>query len=210
MTNPFVADTSVFGAGAAAEKQVIAELVQTERAARDQGQWQRMAACYWPDSTVAISWITSTGPEFVGASKRAFEAGVRHVHQMSPTLVVLNGRRAVAETGCAILLPGVIGGVEVVVTCQARLHARATRIGGEWRLSGLTGAYHGDALATRDGRPAPALNQGRLAALRAPYRYMAYLLAESGKTAREDLAGPDRPELMAALWKAEADWLAKG
>ncbi len=158
MTNPFVADTSVFGAGAAAEKQVIAELVQTERAARDQGQW----------------------------------------------------RRAVAETGCAILLPGVIGGVEVVVTCQARLHARATRIGGEWRLSGLTGAYHGDALATRDGRPAPALNQGRLAALRAPYRYMAYLLAESGKTAREDLAGPDRPELMAALWKAEADWLAKG
>jgi hypothetical protein len=191
------------------DKAAVAELVQTERAARDQGQWERMAACYGPHSIVAISWITSSGPEFVEASKAAFAAGVRHIHQLSPTLVTLGEDKALAETGCVILLPGVIDGVEVTVACQARLHARCVRVGDEWRLEALTGAYYGDALTVRGAGPPPELDPARLASYRAPYRYMAYLLAESGKTARDDLPAPDRPELLQSLWSAEAAWLAK-
>ena len=87
----------------------VAELGQTERAARDQGQWDRMAACYWPKSVVSISWINCSGPEFVEASKTAFAEGVRHVHQMSPCIVTLKGDKALAETGCTVL-PGGRGG----------------------------------------------------------------------------------------------------
>jgi len=112
------------------DKAQVAELVQTERAARDQGQWARMLACYHADSRVSISWVEATGPEFVAMSERAFAAGVRHLHMMSPTLVTLNGGRALAETGCVILLNGNIGRTPVMVSTQARLFCRGERAGG--------------------------------------------------------------------------------
>ncbi|MFO1014617.1 MAG: nuclear transport factor 2 family protein [Caulobacteraceae bacterium] len=190
------------------DKAAIAELVQTERAARDQGQWDRMAACYWPKSVVSISWINTSGPEFVEASKKAFAEGVRHIHHMAPTLVTLKGDRALAETGCEILLGGKIGGVAVSVTSQARLHCRVERRNGAWKLISLTAAYFGDAMAAKNPREIPPLDSAQLASYRETYRFLAYLLAQSGKAARPDLAGIDRPDLMKRLHDAEAAWLA--
>lgn len=190
------------------DKADVAELVQTERAARDQGQWDRMAACYWPKSVVSISWINCSGPEFVEASKTAFAEGVRHVHQMSPCIVTLKGDKALAETGCTILLGGRVGGVAVGVTSQARLYSRAERRNGTWKLISLTAAYFGDTMAAKDPREFPELENDQLAGYRAPYRYLAYLLAETGKSARPDLPGIDRPDLMRRLFEAETAWLA--
>jgi hypothetical protein len=191
------------------EKLAVAEVVQTERAARDQGQWDRMAACYHPDAVVSISWIETTGLQFVTASKAAFAAGIRHLHQMTPTLVTLNGRRALAETGCAILLGGRIGGVEVMVTSQARLHARVERRGDEvWRISGLRAVYFQDAMAACVPGEVPPLDRARLDGYRPSLRFLSYLLEESGKTPRSDLAGIDRPDLVDAMLAAETDWLA--
>ena len=191
------------------DKAAIAELVQTERAARDQGQWARLADCYHPDSVVSISWIECSGPDFVAASQRAFAAGVRHLHQMSPSIVALAGDRALAETGCAILLGGLVGGVKVTVTTQARLFARVERRDGEWRIARLSALYFQDAMASDTPGQFPVLDEARLASYRPSYRYLSYLLAESGKTARGDLAGIDRPDLCAALYAAEGEWLAK-
>jgi hypothetical protein len=191
------------------DKLAVAEVVQTERAARDQGQWARMAACFHPDSVVSISWIETTGPAFVAASEQAFAAGVRHLHQMAPTLVTLNGDRALAETGCAILLGGRVGGVEVMVTSQARMHARIERrADGGWRIAGLRAVYFEDAMAARIPGEVPPLDRERLAGYRPSYRFLSYLLVESGKTPRPDLAGIDRPELVEAMLAGEADWLA--
>lgn len=192
-----------------ADKAAIAELVQTERAARDQGQWDRFAACYHKDSVVSISWIECSGPEFVEASKAAFARGIRHLHQMAPTIVNLNGDRALAETGCAILLGGTIGGVVVTVTSQARLFARIERRG-VWRIARFSALYFQDALASDTPGQFPSLDTSRLATYRPSYRHLAYLLAESGKTARPDLPGIDRPELCDAFYRDEAAWLADG
>ncbi|MDQ0464929.1 hypothetical protein QO010_002713 [Caulobacter ginsengisoli] len=191
------------------DRAAVADLVQTERAARDQGQWDRMAACFHPDSRVSLSWIETTGPAFVEASRAAFAAGVRHLHQMSPTLVSLNGDRALAETGCVILLPGAVGGVGVTVTCQARLFARAERReDGVWRLAGLRPHYFRDSLAADQPGQAPVLDEARLAGYRQSYRFLSYLLEETGKTPRPDLAGADRPDLAEAAAAEEAAWLA--
>ena len=142
-----------------------ADLVQTERAARDQGQWDRMAGCFHPDSRVSLSWIETTGPAFVEASRAAFAAGVRHLHQMSPTLVRLNGARALAETGCVVILPGVIGGVAVTVSCQARLFACAERrADGAWRIAALRPHYIRDTIAADLPGEVPVLDRARLAA----------------------------------------------
>lgn len=190
------------------DRAAVIDLVQTERAARDQGQWDRMAACYHADSTVSISWIETTGPEFVAASKAAFANGIRHLHRMSPTLVTLNGSRALAETGCVILLPGTIGGVAVTVCADARLFARAEKRG-VWRLTRLAGLYLTDSWHFENGQY-PEIDHARLATYRQPYRHLSYLLAESGKQARADLPALDRPELCDALYRAEGVWLADG
>ncbi|MBX3481659.1 MAG: nuclear transport factor 2 family protein [Caulobacter sp.] len=193
------------------DKLAVAEVIQTERAARDQGQWARMAACYHPDSLVSISWIETSGPEFVAASERAFAAGLRHLHQMAPTLVTLSGDRALAETGCAILLGGRIGGVEVLVTSHARLHARVERRGdGAWRILRLGAVYFQDAMTARIPGEVPPLDPLRLAAYRPSLRFLSYLLEEGGKTPRADLAGIDRPELVEAMLGSEQAWLTTG
>lgn len=191
------------------DRAAVIDLIQTERAARDLGQWERMAACYHPDSTVSLSWLETSGPAFVEASRAAFAAGVRHLHQMSPTLVRLAGDRALAETGCVILLPGSVGGVAVTVTCQARLYARVERRDGRhWRILGLRPHYFRDTMAADLPGPAPDLDRERLAGYRQSYRCLSYLLEESGKTPRGDLAGADRPDIAQALEAAEAAWLA--
>ncbi len=188
------------------DRAAVIDLVQTERAARDQGQWDRMAACYHAASTVSISWIETTGPDFVAASKTAFANGIRHLHRMSPSIVTLNGDRALAETGCVILLPGKIGDVPVTVSADARLFARAEKRG-VWRLSRLAGLYLTDSWQFETG-VTPTIDRDRLAAYRAPYRHLSYLLAESGKQARADLPGLDRPDLCEALYRAEGAWLS--
>ncbi|MFT3809074.1 MAG: nuclear transport factor 2 family protein [Micropepsaceae bacterium] len=188
------------------DRAAVIDLVQTERAARDQGQWDRMAACYHADSAVSISWIETTGPDFVAASKTAFANGICHLHRMSPTLVTLNGTRALAETGCVILLPGKIDGVTVTVSADARLFARAEKRG-VWRLTRLAGLYLTDNWQFETGAR-PQIDHARLAAYRAPYRHLSYLLAESGKQARADLPGLDRPDLCEMLYRAEGAWLA--
>ena len=189
------------------DKLAVAEVVQTERAARDQGQWARMAACYHPDSLVSISWIETSGPEFVAASERAVAAGLRHLHQMAPTLVTLNGDRALAETGTAILLGGRIGAVEVMVTSHARMHARVERRDGAWRIARLGAVYFEDEMRARIPGEVPALNAARLAGYRPSLRFLSYLLEEGGKTPRADLAGIDRPDLIEAMLAAELAWL---
>lgn len=191
-----------------ADRAAIIDLVQTERSARDQGQWDRMSACYHADSTVSISWIETTGPDFVTASKAAFANGIRHLHRMSPTLVTLNGERALAETGCVIVLPGAISGTPVTVTADARLFVRAEKRG-VWRISRLAALYLADSWAFEPG-VVPAIDRPRLANYRSPYRHLSYLLNESGKQARADLPGIDRPDLCEALYRAEGAWLNHG
>lgn len=190
------------------DKLAVAEVVQTERAARDQGQWARMAACYHPDSVVSISWIETSGAEFVAASQKAFAAGLRHLHQMAPTLVTLNGDRALAESGAAILLGGRIGDAEVLVTSHARMHARVERRDSVWRIVRLGAVYFEDEMRARIPGEVPALDAARLAGYRPSLRFLSYLLEESGKTPRADLAGVDRPDLVEAFLNAEQDWLA--
>ncbi len=190
------------------DKLAVAEVVQTERAARDQGQWARMAACFHPDSVVSISWIETSGADFVAASEKAFASGMRHLHQMAPTLVTLNGDRALAESGAAILLGGRISGVEVMVTSHARMHARVERRDGAWKIVRLGAVYFEDAMAARIPGETPVLDAARLAGYRPSLRFLSYLLEEGGKTPKTDLAGIDRPDLVEAMLGADQAWLA--
>ena len=60
---------------ASLDRLAVAELVQRERAARDQGIWDEMAACYHPESRIETAWFKGTGAEFVARTSRMLGDG---------------------------------------------------------------------------------------------------------------------------------------
>jgi SnoaL-like domain len=189
------------------DRTAIYELVQRERSARDLERWDEMAAYYNVDSDVDISWFRGNGAAFVAASKKMVTTSLRSFHEMGPTVVTIEGKRALAETGCAIHLIGKIGDIEVDVTGQARIYSRVERKSDEWLLSGLRVLYISDCMVPLDPTRSPKLDPARLIQYRASYRFISYLLAENGHTSRTDLPGTDQRESVEALWKAEEQWL---
>ncbi|GJG94257.1 nuclear transport factor 2 family protein [Cupriavidus pauculus] len=190
------------------DKAEIAEIVQTERAARDQAQWARMFNTYHLDAEVGVSWFQGSGPDFVAASRRMYEAGHHSAHQMGPTLVTLNGDRALAHTPCAVVARTRLQGVEVEVTTHARLHERMVRRAGAWRIARMGIVYLRDGLVVVNPSERVALDVARLADFRATYRFLSYLLAEIGQQPRLDLPGTDRPETVQPLLDSDDAWLA--
>lgn len=75
------------------------------------------------------------------------EPGGHAVHVLGPTLVHVNGNRALADTGCTILMRRAVGGVECDLTSYCRHHSRVERHGNGWRLRTLVGVYENNTLA---------------------------------------------------------------
>ena len=190
------------------ERAEIADLVQRERAARDAAMWTEMAACWHPQSLVDVSWFKGSGAEFTAASERNTRSSTLSFHQMAPSVVTVRGDRAITDTGCAVHGSRLLGDIEVIVVSHTRLRYRALRTEGEWLLAGLRVAYLCDYLVPRDpGRP-PLLDQSALTKFRPAYKYLSYILSQSGHAPRTDLPGADQPESLKQLQAAELAWLA--
>ena len=63
--------------GSAMDHIEVANVLLTERWARDMAQWDEMRAMYHPDATVSISWFKGTGEEFINGSIAASKHGAR-------------------------------------------------------------------------------------------------------------------------------------
>ncbi len=185
----------------------IYEIVQRERVARDMQQWDELSACYSEDSEVDISWFKGTGREFALASGKMAAGGLFTFHQMGPTITEIRGRRALAGTGCAIHLLGLVDDVEVTVIGQGRLYSRVERISEQWLVSGLRVAYLSDLMVPVNPSRAPRVDASELAQFRSSYRCISFLLSQYGIAPRQDLPGMDRPATIASLLEAEQAWL---
>lgn len=192
------------------DKAEIVEVVQTERAARDSASWTTMLNTFHDDSIVDISWFLGSGAEFVAASRRLYESGRHSAHQMGPTLVSLNGRRALAQTSCAVCVRMRLDGVEVEVTAHSRLHERLEQRDGAWRLSRMGIVYVRDQLSLVNPAERVEIDAARLAAYRPSYKFLSYFLALTGETPRADLPGIDRPETVQPLIERDGTWLRTG
>lgn len=190
------------------DKLRVADLVQRERAARDAGLWDQMAACWRPQATVDVSWFSGDGASFIAASRRNAATGRVSVHQLAPTVAVIAGRRATAETPCELISFVPVDGVDMCLTGVVRLLWRAEQLDGHWLIAGLRMIYIRDFLAACDPSAVPAIDRHELAAHRASYRFLSYVLARSPNRPRADLPGIDRPETVIAVRAAQAQWLS--
>src|SRR5580698_5154684 len=161
---------------AAADVSAITQLVLTERESRDLGRWERLEACYLPDSHVEISWISGTGAQFVAGSIEMARRGVKARHRLGPVRVRLNGERALATLTGVIDIPGEIAGVEFCLSSHARFLYPVERRDGHWGLMGFYGIYVRDEITTRvPGQHLP-IHAPELAGFRPSYRMLSWLL----------------------------------
>lgn len=185
----------------------IADLIQRERAARDAGQWEDMAASYHPQSTVDVSWYLGDGPGFVVASRRNAANGRLSLHQLAPTVTKVAGTRALAETPCQLLSFVPVDGVDVCMIGTVRLLWRAQMLDRRWLIAGLRMIYIRDLILPCDPGRVPSINTAELAGYRTSYRFLSYVLARSPNRPRDDLPGVDKPELVETLRAGEKRWL---
>ncbi len=196
--------------GDQADRSAIDSLIQWERAVRDAGQWSDMARCYHPDSYVEVSWFQGTGADFAERSSKIAGGKVYTFHQMSPAAVTLKGDRALAETGCSVHGLTELHGVDIDIVSNSRLLWRARRTAAGWLIAGMRAYYISDVIIPLDPTRVPAIDHAVLDGLRKSYRSIAYSMKQSGFPVRDDLAGIDRPDTVAALRAEEQRWLAEG
>lgn len=185
----------------------IAELIQRERSARDEGLWSVMAASYHPDAQIDVSWFKGGAAAFVEASKKVVGGDHVSLHHLSPSVVTVRGDRALADTDCQLVAFLQLEGVAVSVVNHARLLWRVQKTDNQWLIVGLSVTYIRDILIPCNPGRVPHIDEVELASYRRSYQYFSYIFARSNHPARNNLPGIDRPDLMAALRDSAAQWL---
>ncbi len=185
----------------------VAELILRERLARDNREWDEMAACWLDDSLVDVSWFRGNGPKFVELTRGNIKDNSYNFHVMTPPVVNVSGDHAISETPCALWDFSNIAGADSAYEGFVRLFWRARRSEGGWRLAGLRALYLVDLFHGRDPRRPPAFDPETLKTFRSPYRFLMCNLSNLGVPVRDDLPGIDQPEVVASMRAAEAAWL---
>lgn len=194
-------------------KLIIADLIQFERLYRDQQRWEELRTLYHPDCLVRLGWFVGTGDEYVEASRRldANKKGWHIMHVTHPTLVRVQGDRAIAETSTFIIRRTELAGVLVDVTIYCQLYSRVERRDGAWKILTLDVVYEKDTAVPVYASDCLELDRKELEQGPAAYRFSAYNLKKIGYTVRaEDLYSTDHPERVAQLYREAEEWLAQG
>ena len=170
-------------------------------------RWDELADAYSETSEVDISWFRGTGRAFAEASRVMAGSGLRTFHQMGPTIVEIEGNRALAETGCAIHAIGTVGGAPADIVSYSRLFERVRRVNRRWLLETLQIVYIQDMILPLNPSQVPVIDPAALEGYRSSYRFLSFLLAQTGRQPRADLPGVDRPDLVEKLVASNRKWL---
>ena len=185
----------------------ICQLISLERHWRDTAQWEKMHTAFHPESVVRITWFRGSGAQFVEASKKRRESGKIFKHRLTPSIVRVNGDRALAETTASIENRSFVGTVEVDITSYCRFFSRVRKDDGKWRLLTFDAIYEKDTIAPVNPGDKPELDLEVLRRFRPTYRYLSYFNWLRGGEADQNLPGEDRPDLVRALYEEAERWL---
>jgi hypothetical protein len=193
-----------------ADKSACAEVVQSWGQARDRGRWPELLATFAPKGEIAVSWFRGSFELFVDRCRTAYAAGNRSKHLIFPSLVRLNGGRAVAETNIVILVRQAIDGISCDLTSHGRFLDRMERRD-RWVIVERTAIYEQDRLDPV--QPSAAFDAMMRAAdvkqYPAPYRYMAFRVLAAGRTLAPPVHCDGTPETDALYARCD-DWLERG
>jgi hypothetical protein len=184
------------------------DLVKRERLARDTGDLGTLAALYWADSVVHVTWFEGSIGEFIEVSRDQHQRGRgRGIHLINPVWSEVEGGRAVVESQGQIHIRPRVSDIECDVVSWCRFFSRLERRDGQWRLRTFDSIYGKDRIDPVLPDAALHLDAELLTAARPSYRHLTYLNRQAGYTVPEDLPGDDRPDLVEAFYAEPANGL---
>ena len=189
-------------AGSAGDIALITQVVLAERQGRDRGWWDQMAAAFWPDSTVRLSWYDGDGAGFVAGSAAMAARGAVALHRVFAPVVQVRGSRAAVELSVAMRLQVEIDGVAGDLVAHTRLNYRLERRDGEWRIVSLAAVYENVTLTPAVPGQVITIHPDELAGYRSSYAILAWNIAREGRTPNDTELGDDRPAEVAAFYDA--------
>jgi hypothetical protein len=189
--------------------EAVQQSIVLERGARDIGNWDEMARCYYDDTRIAVGWTTCSGAEFIEHTKKLAAAGDRGhgLHQLGPIQVALNGNRAVAELPAQIVMPVEIDKYEMTILVWERMCFRVEKRDHDWRIAEFRAIYLRDTLIPDHVGDVVTFDEELLASCRPSYRYTQYWSNQAGWGNHPDRPGLDRPDLIRAVHHANGAWL---
>lgn len=196
----------------ALDRAAVAQVVANWAAWRDRPDWERLATCFHPGGTIAVSWFEGPHERFIEASKdmaRAAKPGESTRHFFSLPWTETKGDRAVAETAAVVQIRARVDGIELDLQSWLRFNDFLERRQGAWRIARRVGVYDKDRLdqvspgiefaaryRTIDFSPFPAAA-----------RHLCWFLAGRGRTISKTIVEARSPG-EAALRADAASWLA--
>jgi hypothetical protein len=176
-----------------ASRLAIREVVERWALWRDAGDWDRFAETWHSDGYMTATWFQGSFRDFITASRRGFEAGVRILHFLGGTAVDVRGNRAIAQTKMTITQRGIVHAVEVDVVCTGRFYDFFERRGERWAIVRRQPIYERDRMDPVDPAASLSLDAAQLSRFPDGYRHLAYLQTELGFDVKAGL-----PELTGA------------
>lgn len=187
----------------------IVQLIVGERSDRDHRRWGPFRAAYLPDSTVAISWFTGSGPDFVAATRARFEHSDPGMHFVSAVPVRLHGDRAIAPVPLSIQLNPTWHGVPLQLTSVVIGYYSLEKRDGRWGIHGFECSYVRDSIAPVFPGDVVPIDRDLLAGYRPSYRFLSYAVAQGGQEPDHNLPGADRPDLVTAIEDRLERWATR-
>ena len=171
------------------DPQPIRQVIEDWVIWRDTGDWARFASVWHDDGWMTATWFQGPAREFIAASRKAFEAGVKILHTLGGSSCDIKGRRAVAQTRMTILQRVDLDGVPVDITCVGRFYDFFEHRAGGWAIVRRQPIYEKDRLDPVDPSARVTLDQDLLSRFPEGYRHLAYAQLKSGCTVNDRLPG---------------------
>ncbi len=196
--------------GSGADIALVTQVVLAERQGRDRGWWDQMAAQFWDDSTVRLSWYNGDGAGFVAGSAAMAERGAVATHHLFAPVVHVRGAKAYVELSLAMRITVEVDGVQGDLVSYTRLNYRLERREGVWRILTLDAVYEYATLTPSVPGQAIEIDPADLAPYRPSYALLAWNIAREGRVPSQDELGDDRPGELAAFYESVWTWLDAG
>jgi len=189
------------------DRQAIRKVVEDWVIWRDAGDWERFATVWHDDGWMTATWFQGPAPEFIAASRKAFEAGVNILHTLGGSSCDIAGARAIAQTRMTILQRASLDGILVDIACTGRFYDFFEQRAGRWAIVRRQPIYEKDRLDAVSPSARVTLDPQLLGRFPEGYQHLAYAQVKSGFTVKDGLPGL-RGAAIETLYEEGRAWLA--
>ena len=169
------------------ERLRIRELIENWALWRDAGDWARFATVWHPGGRMMATWFQGSAADFIIASRKGFDNGVRIHHVLGGTTVEVAGTRAIAQTRMTIAQRAVVDGVLCDIECTGRFYDFVEQRNGDWKIVLRQPIYEKDRLDPVDPSAKLTLDAAVLAPFPDGYRHLAYAQTRIGYEVKRDM-----------------------